>query len=202
MGYEGLSISELLQVCLTTGSDAWTEFIQRIQRPVAGKIIRTLGRLADPGTVDDLVQETWLRLFRNDCAALRGIRAEHANSIFDYVTTTARRVALDHIASRHADLSLEELVVEPADSQFDEMFKGAEKNQMDRALRTLSDDPNYERDYVIFWRYYEQGYSCREISELPGANLTVKGVEAVIIRLTRLVKKILGLDTSPEDSDD
>jgi len=201
MGYEGLSISELLHLCLTSGGDAWTEFIQRIQRPVAGAIIRTLGRLADPATVDDLIQETWLRLFRNDCAALRGLRDEHANSIFDYATTTARRAALDYIAKRHADLSLDELVVEPVNSQYDAMFAGAKRDQVDRALRTLAADPNFERDYLIFWRYFEQGFSSREIAELLHGQPGEKGVEAVIGRLKRHIKKILGLAESPDDSE-
>lgn len=202
MDYEGLSISELLKLCLETGGDAWTEFIGRIQGPVAGKIIRTLGRLADPSAVDDLVQDTWTRLFQHDCAALRRIRDEHSNSIFEYVTTAAKRIALDHIGKRQPDVSLEELVVEPANSQWDEMFEDITRDEIDRALRGLSDDPNFERDYLIFWRYYEQGYSCREIAEHPGMKLTVKGVEAVVLRLTRHVRKTLGLGETPDGSED
>lgn len=202
MDYEALSISELLQLCLANGGDAWAKFIQRIQGPVAGKVIRTLGRLADPSTVDDLVQETWVRLFRNDCAALRGIRDERANSIFDYVTTTAKRVALDHIAGRHSDLSLEDLIEEPVNSHWEEMFKGIARDQIDRALRTLAGDQNFERDYLIFWRYFEQGFSSREISELLNNLLGEKGVEAVIVRLKRHVRDTLGLKGNLADSAD
>jgi len=40
----------------------------------------------------------------------------------------------------------------------------------------------------IFWLYYEQGYSAKEISLLPSMGLTVKGVESTLQRLTRFLK--------------
>jgi hypothetical protein len=44
---------------------------------------------------------------------------------------------------------------------------------------------------AIFWFFYEQGYTAKEISLLPNVGLTVKGVEAVILRLTRYVRERL-----------
>jgi hypothetical protein len=45
----------------------------------------------------------------------------------------------------------------------------------------------------IFWFFYEQGYTAKEISLLPAVGLTVKGVEAALLRLTRHVREKLGL---------
>jgi RNA polymerase sigma factor (sigma-70 family) len=200
MDYENLSISELLKLCLESGGEVWTAFIDRIQGPVAGKIIRTLGKLADPATVDDLVQETWLKLFRDNAAALRRIRDEHQNTIYDYVTTAARRTALDYISQRGPDIPLDELV-EPPNSRWQEVDKTIRRNEVDHRLRKLSAEPQFERDYLIFWRYYEQGYSAREISEISGINLSVKGVEAVIWRLTNYVRGSLNPGDADPDPD-
>lgn len=191
MDYEALSISDLLKLCLESGGEAWAAFIGRIQGAVAGKIIRTLGKMADPHTVDDLVQETWLKIFRDDCAALRRIRDEHQNSIYDYVTTAARRTALDYIDRREPDIPLDELV-EPTNSRWREVDKSLRWKEVDVCLRKLSQEPQFERDYLIFWRYYEQGYSAREISELSGVDLSVKGVEAVLWRLINQIRECLG----------
>jgi RNA polymerase sigma-70 factor (ECF subfamily) len=45
-----------------------------------------------------------------------------------------------------------------------------------------------KRDRTIFWLYYRQGFSAREIAELPGLGLTQKGVESCIHRLTNMLR--------------
>ena len=49
-----------------------------------------------------------------------------------------------------------------------------------------------ERDSRIFWLYYRIGLSATEIAALPTLDLTTKGVESTILRLTRLVRQQLG----------
>ena len=46
------------------------------------------------------------------------------------------------------------------------------------------------------WFFYQQGYTAKEISLLPAVGLTVKGVEAVLFRLTRYVREKLGAQDS------
>jgi len=201
---KNLPIRELLQVCLDSGGeDAWSEFLSKIQGPIAAVISRTLGKMSQRSTVDDLIQNTWVKLFDNDKAALRRIRNEHENSIYAYVRSAAFHMAHDHIRGLVPDVSLEELVsFEPANSQWTDVFKDLRRDEVDRCLKTLSSDPNFERDYAIFWLYYEQGYSAREISELPRFNLSESGVEGVLLRLTRHVKGKLDSPLSPASSAD
>ncbi len=190
MDVKKLSIRELLQLCLDSGGeDAWSEFLSKIQGPIAAVISRTLGKLSQRSTVDDLIQNTWVKLFDNDRAALRRIRNEHENSIYAYVRSAAFHVAHDHIRGLVPSVSLEELVsFEPTNSKWTNVFKDLRRDEVDRCLKTLSSEPNFERDYAIFWLYYEQGYSAREISEMPVVNLSESGVEGVPLRLTRYVK--------------
>jgi len=63
--------------------------------------------------------------------------------------------------------------------------------QIDRCLMKLASEPNFARDYDIFWLYYRQGLTAKAISELPGINLGVKGVESTLLRLTHYVKACL-----------
>jgi DNA-directed RNA polymerase specialized sigma24 family protein len=202
MDIKKLSIRELLQLCLDSGEeDAWTEFLSRIQGPIAAVISRTLGKLGQRSTVDDLVQNTWVKLFDNDRAALRRIRNEHENSIYAYVRSAAFHVAHDFIRGRVPSVSLEELVAfEPTNSKWTDVFKDLRWNEVDRCLKTLSSDPNFERDYAIFGLYYKQGYSSREVAEIKRFKLSESGVEGVLLRLTRYVKGKLEPPNPPGSS--
>ena len=63
---------------------------------------------------------------------------------------------------------------------------------MQALLEHFSSSETYDRDVAIFWFFYEQGYTAKEISFLPNIGLTVKGVEAVLLRLTRFLREALG----------
>jgi DNA-directed RNA polymerase specialized sigma24 family protein len=45
-----------------------------------------------------------------------------------------------------------------------------------------------QRDQDIFWLYYLQEFSAREIAELPNFKpLTIKGVESILYRVKQLI---------------
>jgi hypothetical protein len=52
---------------------------------------------------------------------------------------------------------------------------------------------------AIFWFFYEQGYTAKEIAMLPNIGLTVKGVEAVLLRLGRYLRGNWGSDIGKDD---
>jgi RNA polymerase sigma-70 factor (ECF subfamily) len=61
--------------------------------------------------------------------------------------------------------------------------------QIDRILEQLG--PESTRDRTIFWLYYRQGLTSRAIASISALQLGLKGVEAVLLRLTRLVRSEL-----------
>src|SRR5262245_6839989 len=125
MAGEEIPIRELLHECL--GSDdqeRWERFVRRTQPLIANVIINTLRRWREPtpSLVDDLIQETYLKLFANDRKALRGIKNEYENTIFGYLKVVASNVTRDHF--RHAgnkvsEVELIEPVVPPSPDGFD-----------------------------------------------------------------------------------
>ena len=48
-----------------------------------------------------------------------------------------------------------------------------------------------EIDRVVFWLYYRQGLTAKEIAALPGIDFSTKGVESVIVRLDRTIRSEL-----------
>jgi RNA polymerase sigma-70 factor (ECF subfamily) len=148
--------------------------------------------------VDDLVNDTYLKLFANNCRALRELVLTHENAIFGFLMTVASNVVMDHFRSSRNkkrwsgkdDLSLDDVIFVAAKIG---SAKQAEREiiiqEIDRILKQeLANEPNFARDYAIFWLYFRDGFTAKAISKLTGIGLTVKGVESTLLRLTKLVR--------------
>jgi DNA-binding transcriptional regulator LsrR (DeoR family) len=56
---------------------------------------------------------------------------------------------------------------------------------------------------MIFWLYFRQGMSTKEISSLPSIGLSAKGVGSVIERLKHGIREqILGIPVDSEDGEE
>lgn len=199
MQEEEIPIRELLNLCLSSNDqELWQKFVRRTQRLIANVIINTLRRWSEPtpSLVDDLIQDTYVRLFANDCKALRGIRNEHENAIFGYLKVTASNTTVDYFRQQknkppEVELEATETAMPLLSDGFDRIEFERLKDKIEECLKWLSSAENYQRDQVIFWLFYEQGYTAKEISLLPNTSLSVKGVESALLRLVRLVKDCL-----------
>ncbi len=200
--YSSISSAQLIHACAESNDGAaWEEFVSRFHRAIALSIARTAYQWGEVPreVVDDLVQETYLKLCSDKCRLLCEFSAQHPDSVPGYIKTIAVNVAHDHFKShysqkRGAGRSQESLGdIDPADS--DLSFGSPRKlerqillKQIEQCLEVCSAGPDQARDRLIFWLYYRLGMSARSIAELPNMGLTAKGVESAILRLTRLVR--------------
>jgi RNA polymerase sigma-70 factor (ECF subfamily) len=204
MQQEETPIRELLDLCLSSDDqELWRKFVRRTQPLIANVIINTLRRWREPSPnlVDDLVQETFLKLFANDRKALRGIRNAYENTIFGYLKVVASNVTCDYFRqpkNKVPEVELTDLVVPPSPDGFDRIQFVRLKEQIQACLDGHSSPETYKRDQAIFWLYYEQGYTAKEIALLPNIGLSIKGVESTLLRLTRLIKES-GIKPAHED---
>ena len=205
MAQEEIPIRELLQLCLSTDAEEhWREFVRRTQPLIASVIINTVRRWKqpDPSLVDDLIQDTYVKLFANDRKALRSIKNEYENAIFGFLKVVASNVVQDHFRkpiNKADEVEVSDAVLPPGPDERERREFLDKKEQVQRILTRLSSSETYKRDEAIFWFFYEQGYTAKEISLLPNIGLTVKGVEAVILRLTRYVRGELGNENPEKD---
>jgi RNA polymerase sigma-70 factor (ECF subfamily) len=199
MVQEETSIRDLLHLCLSsTEQEPWREFVRRTQPLIASVIINTVRRWKTPAPsqVDDLIQDTYVKLFANDKKALRAVKNEYENTIFGYLKVIASNVVRDHFrqpVNKADEIELSDSVLPPGPRDRERLEFLHKKEQIKRILETLAVSETYDRDVSIFWLFYEQGYTAKEISLLPTVGLTVKGVEAVLFRLSRHVREELGL---------
>jgi len=193
------SIRDLLQLCLSSDEqEQWGEFVRRTQPLIASVIINTVRRWKTPAPslVDDLIQDTYVKLFANDKKALRAIKNEYENTIFGYLKVIAANVVRDHFrqpVNKADEIELSDAALPPGPQDRERLEFLHKKEEIKGILETLSASETYHRDVAIFWLFYEQGYTAKEISLLPGFGLTVKGVEAVLFRLARHARERLGL---------
>jgi len=193
------SIRDLLQLCLSSDEqEQWGEFVRRTQPLIASVIINTVRRWKTPAPslVDDLIQDTYLKLFANDKKALRAIKNEYENTIFGYLKVVASNVVRDHFrqpVNKADEVELSDAALPPGPQDRERLEFLHKKEEIKGILETLSASETYDRDIAIFWLFYEQGYTAKEISLLPSFGLTVKGVEAVLFRLARHAREKLGL---------
>jgi RNA polymerase sigma-70 factor, ECF subfamily len=194
MNLRALTPSEVLRACIDDGTeDAWAIFVRTFQPIIVSSISRVVSRCGgtNAALIDDLAQETFLRLCKDDARILRQFEARHEAAIFGYIKVIATSIALDHFRARTAQKRAAEVPADDANmeptSQSAEIEHAAVLEEVDRRLAATES----ERDRTIFWLYYRQGYSTREIADMSHLGLTQKGIESCIHRMTGALRVFL-----------
>jgi RNA polymerase sigma-70 factor (ECF subfamily) len=193
-GCNSLAAQEILNACLDTGSEAaWTAFVERFQPLIASGVSRVVRRFGAPNSalVDDLVQETYLRLCKDNCRSLREFKAQHDEAIFGYIKVVAISVALDHFRARSTHKRRGEVEDDGTAPEASVSSSVIEQSALIEQLDQRLTASQTERDRTIFWLYYRQGYTASDIASIPNLGLTKKGVESCIYRLTQSLRDVV-----------
>ncbi len=212
--YSSLSLKDVVYLCAGPCDDeAWEEFVSRVGRPISLTILRTASQWGEPSRslVEDLVQVTYLKLWEGGCRLLRDFAIERPEAILGYLKKTAANATHDYFKHGHSQSSggdephVSTSDVEPEAGK--EVHGSQEKiafevflNEIDEHLKRCLTGADQERDRMIFWLYFRQGMSTKEIASLPTIGLGAKGVGSVIERLKHAIRE--QILESRSDSDD
>jgi RNA polymerase sigma-70 factor (ECF subfamily) len=200
MDLRKLSVQELLQRCLESNDEAaWSEFVRRFQPMIAGVVAKSIRHWArpTPELVDDLVHDTYLKLFANNRRALREFDCQHDLALFGFIKKVASNVVHDRFRvdrnQKHGGPFEDEELDSPSFAMCavtppDNMDRHVLRGEIEDSLHSLASEENFARDYTIFCLYYRFGFTAKAISRFQGINLTVKGVESVLLRLIRWLR--------------
>lgn len=213
--YSSLSLQEV--VCLCAGpcdNGAWEEFVARVGKSISLTILRTASIWGEPSRslVEDLVQATYLKLWEDNCRLLRDFAIQHPDGILGYLKKVAANAAHDYFRHRRSQsaggsqthVSTTDVDVEAGKEVYGSQDRIAFQillNQIDEYLNMHLTGPDQERDRRIFWLYFRQGMSTKEIGSLPTIGLGPKGVGSVIERLKRCIRERITGGSSQSDDD-
>ncbi len=181
---------------------AWATFTALARRYITAGVWRAVrergGREAD--AVDDLVQETFLKLFSEDRAALRRLNAAQPGVLVAYLRIAAHNVARDHFRLRSAakrgrgePTALEEHSAVALDLEEDVAHR-LFLRRVDECLDRSAAEP---RERAIFWLYFREGMTAKAIASVRGFDLTSKGAESALLRLVKRIRDCVAGKTRP-----
>jgi RNA polymerase sigma factor (sigma-70 family) len=198
MNASSASMNELARACAHSADAAkWEEFVRR-SAPLASLVALRVARQwlngPSPATVDDIVQEVFLKLCERERRILRDFEPRGEDSFLGLLRLVSASVANDYFrrmysAKRGGKVVTMPLVEDgaavPAASVQPpaQMRQSALLAQLDRKLRSAPEVIG-ERDRAFFWLYYRQGFTAEEIAGLAASGLTAKGVESALRRVT------------------
>jgi len=205
MEWSSVSANDLARACSESGTEeAWQEFVRRFQRPIALAVLRTARCWGSQSSaiVDDLVQETFLRLCTDNCRLLKSFTPRGPDSIVGYLKVIAANIAHDKLRAdktlkRGGAANVQDREPADLDSTFvnpgatEAIEKSLSLREIDQILMSFVPHVLTERDRSIFWLYFQQGFSAREIGSITALGLSVKGVESSIHRTTSQVRSAL-----------
>ncbi len=205
--YSSLSLKDVVCLCAGPGDDeAWEELVSRVGRPISLTIMRTASLWGEPSRslVEDLIQITYLKLWEGGCRLLRDFAIQRPEAILAYLKKTAANATHDYFKHGHSQSSGGDephVSTNDAEPEAGKQAHGSQEkiafeiflNEIDEHLKHCLSGPDQERDRMIFWLYFRQGMSTKEIASLPTIGLGAKGVGSVIERLKHGIREqILG----------
>jgi DNA-directed RNA polymerase specialized sigma24 family protein len=159
--------------------------------------------------IEDLANETYCRLFQNDCQVLRAFKCRYENSIFAYLRTVALSVMSNQMRAYRRQQACEQLQAfdgapekcagELSDGERFASDLGAavmqateckSLEQMVRAsFRTTFRDDNVNRNFIIFKLHFLHGYHSREIARIKGLGLSERGIGNTADRIRQWLRQ-------------
>ena len=214
--YSSLSLTEVVCLCAESSDDeAWEEFVSRVGRPISLTIMRTASQWGEPSrsTVEDLVQLTYVKLWEGGRDLLRDFALQHPEAVLGYLKRMAANVTHDYFKHGHSQTSggnKPHVSTNDIEPEAGEEVRGSQESiafsiflkEVDEYLRISLTGSDQERDRLIFWLYFRQGMSTKEIASLPNIKLSPKGVGSVIERLKQAIREqILGTGSNSDDDE-
>ena len=200
--YSKSSSTELVRACAgSKDEEAWEEFIRRFQVVIAAAVLRTARHWGEPSRpqLDDLIQDTYLKLCEGDSRLLQSFQPRHEDSIYGFLRVVAANVVHDHFKSALAakrGAGQTEAIMETVQmssktagtDSFDAVSQRLQLEQLDKILTQLTAGKDQARKRTIFWLRHRQGLTASEIASIPSIGLTTEGVESVLMRLAAMIR--------------
>ncbi len=192
--------NQLLEKLVTGDPSAWKEFVERCQRPVYARIVRTAAECNCPlpvADLEDICADVFSGLVADNYAALR--RFEGRSKLSTWLSVIARRVCLKRIHSKETAAEKDDWTEQPethppADS-LARLIAKEDAQRVRECMKQLA-----ESDRNVLQRFFLEGQSYQQIAE--ALELSTNTIGPKIHRALQRLKRLLGEDRleTPERS--
>jgi RNA polymerase sigma factor (sigma-70 family) len=224
------SVNDLIQRCLNKPSDeeAWGEFVARYHLAIKKNVAHALQHQAKSSPehliaiteeqIEDFAQAVYVRLIKDDRAALRNFKGNFDNSIFQYLLIISINVVRDYYRELRAVkrpqivCSLEDLLTKQSEvlvfKELDALSSDAATEESAKLISAEIIDEIFaktvkwqykERDIMIFKLRYYEGLTNREIARIKGLKLSREGVGAIVTRTVNRLRNYLQDNDAPNN---
>src|SRR5206468_3125669 len=168
MSYSSLSAEELVRACSESGNaEAWEESVRRFRVVISSAIRRIALRYGvrnNNTVINELIQDTYLKVCKDSCRMLRDFKPQHPDAFFGMLKVTAANIAYDYFRSEDAETHGGRIIhVELTEVDAfipDSRATGPASIEREIVLREIDDILGgistvfAARDREIFWLYY------------------------------------------------
>ncbi|HEY2361440.1 MAG TPA: sigma-70 family RNA polymerase sigma factor [Candidatus Angelobacter sp.] len=184
-----LPTRELVSTCLQTSDEAIrSEFVARTSPTIRGVIYKRISRCGIPTQelMQDLTNSTYIRLLQ----ALPKFKWEDEARFFGWIKKVTLSTVEDSFRRPAPEIPVEDLdAFENRKSSEAQILRELRCNEISRCLQEITTS---ELEIDIFWYRFHQGFSAREISEMPCVGLSEDRIETILARLVRQLRRGLG----------
>jgi RNA polymerase sigma-70 factor (ECF subfamily) len=176
---------DLVHRCVAHEQGAWDEFVRRTRSAIlrGATVALRKFRISDKESLENVYQQVYVELLRDDGKALRTYRGE--SDLEGWVSVIAMRTAYRLMRQRAPEAALPELLpAAPTPAPGEKAERTEFLNRLDAAFRQL--DPREAA--LLRLSYYEQ-MSYKEIA--TALSLPLNSVSPLLIRAKEKLKKLL-----------
>ncbi|MBL8229573.1 MAG: sigma-70 family RNA polymerase sigma factor [Bryobacterales bacterium] len=169
-------------------ADSMSRLMERL-RPMFRQMARRAGArwgVRDAGDIEDLLQDICLKISQQFQSISSRIPKEEAAAEL-YCRAVAANAAHDSLRSRFAAKRRAPFTVTVQDQIAGSTPESADREILLSQIESLLEGS--KRDRAVFWLYYRQGFTAKEIAAIPALGLTNKGVESLIHRMTATLRQ-------------
>jgi len=208
MDFKELSNNDLVKLCAEESNNqlAWKEFCHRFDDHIRLKVARYSGlkRLHGQNLIEDLTQDAYVRLVKDDCKRLRNYIGENDKSIYSYLALVVRTAVSEYEKKENAQkrqhrqrslydpvddegLILIDVLANPYAPLPDEkLMLESLRREVEMLLDEIMTGNEKERDQEIFLYHVYDGLSAQQISERVA--LSPKRIRNIITTIRRRIK--------------
>ncbi|HEY6401128.1 MAG TPA: sigma-70 family RNA polymerase sigma factor [Blastocatellia bacterium] len=209
-----LPSSKLFGCCASYFDDDryWDEFVQRFNPCLTNSVYQTYRRFSVDGppsleAVSDLLQEIYLKILKDKCAALQRFRGASEFEAEVYLMHIATSVTIDHLRRQRSlkrrarTETLEKaIILEEVRSRqklINHYTDELAENDVIRILKRSFRGRNRKRNILIFLLHFREGLTPQEIAEIELFELRPSSVSHILADMREKLREEMFLEKTP-----